>query len=324
VRALTVLAAALFAATSSLLLAEPASATFHGKNGRIAFSLDTGDGAQIYTMRRDGTDRRQLTNLDGIAVDPDWSPNGRRIVFEVDHPNESGCSVEIMRADGSKVRDLTGSRSGCERTPAFTPGGHRILFARDCDTCAVKIKSMNLRGGDRNVVIRASGGLYYKEPQVSPDGRWVVFLSEKSLGVVNGVEQNRKALKVVRMNGSHVHKIVPYRLDVCACGGDWSPNGKWIEFSDHAGCDGCPQTKPMNVRRVHSDGSGMRFVTHFQTMKVLFNGSYSPSGRWILYRIDKSEERHPLWKIHPDGTNATRIARFKLSPGTRDWGPRPE
>jgi Tol biopolymer transport system component len=313
------------------LTAVPAHATFHGRNGRIAFTLDKGSGAQIYTINPDGTGRRQLTHVDGAAVDPDWSPDGRKIVFELDRPNDTGCSVEVMDADGTHVRDLTGTGHPCDKSPAFMPGGHRVIFA------AVggdgPIMSMNLRGGDRRVIFRGRG-LDKREPQVSPGGRKVLFLVEKGLGVINGVDENVKALYSVRMNGTHLNTVVPFDFDVCACGGDWAPNGKRIDFNDNAGAAGEIQTRPTNVATIRPDGTGLRFLTHFQSITVYVGiGSYSPNGRWILFKTTRhkagtrgdstSGDKYALWKIHPDGTGKTLIARFKFNPGTRDWGPRP-
>ncbi len=143
-----------------------------------------------------------------------------------------------------------------------------------------------------------------------------------------------KALYSVRMNGTHLKTVVPYDFDVCACGGDWAPNGRRIDFSDNAGPGGEPQTRPTNLATIRSDRTGLRFVTHFQGIGVyVSNGSYSPDGRWILFKTTRhkagtpgdttSGDKYALWKIHPDGTGKTLIARFKFNPGTRDWGPRP-
>ena len=67
-----------------LAVAPSALATFPGRNGLIAFYSDTGAGAQIFTVRPNGHDLRQITHIDGDAVRPDWSPDGRRIAFELD------------------------------------------------------------------------------------------------------------------------------------------------------------------------------------------------------------------------------------------------
>jgi len=59
-----------------LLSASPAHATFPGRNGLIAFQAPTDAGLQIFTVRPNGHDLRQITDVDGYAVVPDWSPDG--------------------------------------------------------------------------------------------------------------------------------------------------------------------------------------------------------------------------------------------------------
>lgn len=310
-----------FATVALLVPATPALATYHGTNGLIALSIDRGSGAEIYTIRPNGTGLRRITHVEGDAVFPDWSPDGRRIVFELDvtAPTEH-ASVEIVNADGSGLTDLTGQRPGGEFTPAFTPDGGRIVFtAQRCIHCVQAIWSMNLEGGDRRRITAAPG--YKKRPQVSPDGTSLLFLIEKPLGTVNGLDANVKALYTVNMDGSHLMRIVPFRFDVCACGGDWAPNGSRIEFSDNAGY-GAPQTEPTNIATVRPDGTGLRYVTRFSRLDVYAsNGSYSPDGRWILFKIVINGS-YTLWKIHPDGTQRTRIVSMKFNPTGRDWGSR--
>src|SRR5262245_10968860 len=96
------------AVLATLVLAPTAHATFPARNGLIAFQADTGSGYQLYTVRPNGRDLRQITHVDGDAIKPDWSPDGRRIAFALDE-----CSVAIMNADGSGLRVL----------PSQTPGG---------------------------------------------------------------------------------------------------------------------------------------------------------------------------------------------------------
>ena len=315
---LTVITAAILGLGTVFLTVVPAHATFHGTNGRIAYSLDKGSGAQIYTIKHDGTGRRQLTHVDGDAITPDWSPNGRKIVFELDHPDH--CSVELMNANGTHMRDLTGTGHPCDSTPAFMPGG-RVVFTAEGGSGP--IMSMNLEGGDRRVIFRSQ--LYKKEPQVSPDGRTVLFLVEKDLPKLHlGYEENVKALYSVRMNGTHLKTVVPFDFDVCACGGDWAPNGKRIAFSNNAGAADEPQTLPTNLATIRPDGTGLRFLTHYNDINVyVSSGSYSPDGRWILFKTAR-DDKYKLWKIHPNGTHKTLIARFKFNPSGRDWGARPK
>ena len=118
------------AAVIALVGASTAHATYPGHNGLIAFNAVTDGQNQIYTVRPNGHDLRQITHGPGEALVPDWSPDGRQIVFEFDRPNPPPfCSIEIMNADGSGIMDLTGDRNGCEAPPSFTPDGQRIVFS---------------------------------------------------------------------------------------------------------------------------------------------------------------------------------------------------
>lgn len=128
-----------------------------GRNGPIAFYSDTDAGAQIFTVRPNGHDLRQITHVNGDAQRPDWSPNGRRIVFELDTP-DSG-SVAIMNADGSDMVVLPPAPGGGEGDPSFTADGNRIVFERFVpDTNDDGIWSMNVDGSDRQRLASGPNG----------------------------------------------------------------------------------------------------------------------------------------------------------------------
>jgi Tol biopolymer transport system component len=100
---------------------------------------------------------------------------------------------------------------------------------------------MDVDGGDRRPILRKftlfpPGDYDLHAPRVSPDGRTVLFVVVNESGIlVNGVHGNRKALYSVGMNGTHLQQVVPFRFDVCSCGGDWAPNGNRIVSSSQAG-----------------------------------------------------------------------------------------
>jgi Tol biopolymer transport system component len=142
--------------------------------------------------------------------------------------------------------------------------------------------------------------------------------------VVDGVHGNRKALYTVRMNGSHLTQVTPYRLDVCICSGDWAPSGERIVSSSQAGPTPVPG-RASNLFTVRPDGTGLRFLTQSSDTEIGIGvGSYSPNGRWILFkRIREDKGTYRLMKIHPSGEDATLIATLPSNPTGRDWGPRP-
>ena len=169
----TALATALTAVAGcvALVLAGPAHATFPGRNGLIAFYSSTDQGAQIFTVRPNGRDLRQITHVSGDAADVDWSPDGRRIAFDIETPDS--VQIAIMNADGSGLVTLPKAPGNIiEVDPSFTPDGRRLVFLTN-NGGDDAIWSMKLDGTDRRLI--KTGGA--SDPNVSPDGRRIAFVS---------------------------------------------------------------------------------------------------------------------------------------------------
>src|SRR5689334_2777228 len=87
------------------LAAGNSQATAPGRNGRVAFQRyelhDAPLTAHIVVANSDGSGQRTITHASRQYVDdqPDWAPDGSRIVFERCAPN-SPCSIWAVGADG--------------------------------------------------------------------------------------------------------------------------------------------------------------------------------------------------------------------------------
>jgi Tol biopolymer transport system component len=132
----------------------------------------------VSDVRRD-RDRRNLTNNpSAIDDDPDWSPDGRTIVFTshvvTDDPNNSATAeIYATSADGTgQPRRLTDNGEE-ERAPAWSPDGRRIAFSCRRGGSDFEICVMNANGsGQVQVTDNAVGDL---TPSWSPDGKQIVF-----------------------------------------------------------------------------------------------------------------------------------------------------
>ena len=99
----------------------------------ILFSRQTGGNYQVFTIKPDGTDARQLTFTHGNDTHMGWSPDGEHIVFTssrmgfkdemsyTDSPQPYG-EIFVMRFDGTNVQQLTDNQWE-DGTPAWQPTG---------------------------------------------------------------------------------------------------------------------------------------------------------------------------------------------------------
>ena len=114
---------------------------------------ERGDTA-VFTVGVDGTGLKQLTDTALVAGDPDYSPDGTRILFGT-HPllqYRSGQSeLFTMAPDGSDQRQLTSyGASGPRATqPRWSPDGSKIVYTRTTQSGESRvIWEMNADGSD--------------------------------------------------------------------------------------------------------------------------------------------------------------------------------
>jgi Tol biopolymer transport system component len=116
------LAVAVVSALMASVLATPASATYAGGDGRLAFVR----GQQIFTVAPSGGPATKLTR-DGKNFRPKWSPDGKRIAFI--HQTAAGArDIWVMSATGgSKTRVTRLANVTAEAT--WSPDGKTLAFA---------------------------------------------------------------------------------------------------------------------------------------------------------------------------------------------------
>jgi TolB protein len=78
---------------------------------------------EIFVMRGDGSDVRQVSPAGGNSQGPTFSPDGVWIAFAAyfDKPNDiHGCEIYVMRVDGTDLRRLT-NNDYCDYQPRWGP-----------------------------------------------------------------------------------------------------------------------------------------------------------------------------------------------------------
>ncbi len=168
-----------------------AHATVHGKNGRIAFRRYLNEAqtrAAIFTIRPDGTRLRQITDPGRrvLTTEPDWSPNGRWIVY---HRERKGRTrLFKIRRNGSGRKYLSGTCNGrClgDAFPAWAPHGNRIALHRElCSVGANNLIAIYIIRADgtharrvthRNATCATRHRYGDEAPGVAPRGKRLAF-----------------------------------------------------------------------------------------------------------------------------------------------------
>jgi Tol biopolymer transport system component len=309
------------AVTGGLLLApSPAAADppAGGGQGLIVFGGETEDGTQLWTVQPDGTHAQQITDVAGDAVNPDWSPDGRSLVFEWALPDDAGAQLAFVDPDGGDLRVLPLTQPGCvDANPAFTADGRRVVYLNDCPTESA-LYSRAVDGTGRPQRITPPGPDGYDEPNPSPDGRLLSYVR-----VEDRVEY-QQALTVSRIDGTQPRDLLPPSEDVAVKTG-WSPDSSHIVLTTDANQIG-DAPLDADVATIAVDGSDLRYLTDYPGGELsAFAGSYSPDGRWIVFRRqDDVTGESGLWRIRPDGTAASPVfSQEGLRPRFIDWAGAP-
>lgn len=207
----------------------------------------------ICVIQPDGTGLRQLFR--GAASNVDWSPDGRRIVFQSDH------GIYVIRSRGGRpTRVLDGESFSL---PTWSPDGRALAVVkeeRDLTTAiyVVRRDGSGLRrllppyvpkGDEQWDAVAASE----TEPAWSPDGREIAFQAGVGQIVVADIASGRRRL--------------------VAAGGyepAWSSDGKLIALQSDGG-----------VWIANADGSGDRRL-------LASNGgdaSWAPDSRSLVFEV---------------------------------------
>jgi Tol biopolymer transport system component len=188
---------------------------------RIAYHQDY----QVYLADADGGNATKVETGHSFCFAPTWSPDGQWIEFLSGEHYD--CHPHVVMRDGTGLRKLA-DRSGYEGvvsfldvpdyhggssdTPCWSPDSKWVYYTAKVGE-AVELMRVSL-GGEVEQLSRSTAGVRHYHPQVSPDGRRVVFGSTR-----DGVRQ----VWVARADGSAAVAITSMKKGHAAMWAHWQP-----------------------------------------------------------------------------------------------------
>jgi Tol biopolymer transport system component len=266
------------AASIAPIAASTAHAAFPGDNGKIAFSagLDCGyDGRAIASINPDGTGLTVLADCDDSTYAPNWSPDGRTLLFTT-----AFFRIWRIAADGSGRRRISFGWA-----PSFAPDGRHYAYQPRPQSKYIRRARLNGRG-DRVLGVGQS-------PLWSPSGRTIAYF-RKGIWIMNA----RTGKRVRRVASQDFMPL------------DWSPDGRrllcfrYTRKSVGDDYDTDLFVVPANGRR-----SPRRLIRTPRRAEI--HAAWSPNGRRVVFAARTAPApsfwQVSIWSVRKDGTREKRI-----------------
>jgi TolB protein len=261
---------------------------------RIAYvSTQTGN-KEIFVMDWDGHNPLPLTKNGSINLNPDFSPDGREIIFT----SYKRRNPDLYRRSLSNTAEVAVSRrKGLNITGKWSPDGRKIAVALSKDGDA-EIYALDKDGSHpTRLTINPALDLY---PAWSPDGKQLAFVSDR-LGKPQVFVMNADGSGVRRLTISGSYNVNP----------SWSPKGDRIAYSRMTGGD-------FSIFTIAPDGSSDTQLTFDGSNE---NPSWSADGRFISFSSRRSSGGG-VYVMRADGTGQTKVSQGKGKHSQPVWSAR--
>jgi len=257
----------------------------------------TGSRYQLLVVDAGGTSvsagSRSISENIEDAMQPSWSPHGRRIAFWGFQSGNYDIWT-VTAAGGEPVRAT--QEPSVDWNPVWSPDGKHLYFSSD-------------RGGSMNlwrVRIEEDSGrvLGQAEPVTTPSAEAAYF---------SFARDGRRMAYVNRLEKGNIYKIDfdPVRETAIgqsspvtqrswlASAPDVSPNGEWLAFAT--------SSKPQDLYVIRTDGVGLRQLTDDEYRSRM--PRWSPDGKRIAFASNRGGGTSQIWTINLDGSGLQQLTR---------------
>ena len=284
------------------VIADDVVASFTGTRGvadtEIAFVSNRSGAKEIYVMGAGGDNVRRATRNRSINNFPDWSPDGRSIVYTSYREGARPWLFMLARGGRSPGRILRGLAGDAQLyRGVFAPDGKRLAVVVSEDG-ASELYAVGRDGGSpRRLTDHRAIDI---APTWSPDGKRLAFVSDRT-----GSPQ----IYVMDADGDGVRRLTfdgSYNTSP-----RWSPDGRWIAYETRVGGQ-------FDIWIIDPEGTvNVPLVSHPRSDE---SPSWSPDGRKLVFASTR-RGRSDLYTVDLSGENLRRLTRGEGDNTSPAWGP---
>jgi Tol biopolymer transport system component len=211
---------------------------------------------------------------------PAWIPGGKEFLFMA----EGGIWRMPAFGGGHAVRVETFGRD--DGTPALSPRGDRLAVSHAIADANIWRLDLQEKDGKPRRLIDSTAREAF--PQYSPDGRRIVFYSDRSGSL---------QIWICDPDGTRAFPLTSF---TGATGTPrWSPDGQTISFDSNT-------SGQWNVYTVSADGGRPRKMMSSVGTSSNYAASWSHDGRWLYFTSNRSGEAQ-VWKMPSQGGEALKV-----------------
>lgn len=190
----------------------------------------------IFLINIDGSNKKNLSNNIFYDENPDFSPDGNKIIF--DSYRDNSHDIYIIDIYGNSLNKLT--NEGYNQFPHFSPDGNKIVFQSSQNS----LDQISIMNSDGSNLINFSNNTFNEQlPQFSPDGKKILFRSNRE------GNYNFFLMDIDGSNLVNLTKNLPRSFHL-----KYSADGKKIVFESGLYAS-------LNIFTMNSDGTGVKRVT---------------------------------------------------------------
>jgi serine/threonine protein kinase/WD40 repeat protein len=259
------------------------------------------NGNELYLAKSDGTERRKLAGVSGIANWPRWSPDGATVRFTVLDARTNSTSLWQVSVNGGDLHLLLPgwNNPSAECCGNWTPDGKYFVFQSvrngRTDVWALRERSGLFQESMAGPFQLTSGQMNMLAPLPARDG--------KRLFVVGAIPRGELARYDAKSR-----EFVPFLAGLSVEDVDFSRDGQWLAYVTYP--DG-------NLWRSRPDGS-QRLQLTFPPMQA-FLPRWSPDAKRIVFSALTPGTPWSIFLVSAEGGTAEQVTKGEHNEGDPSW-----